>query len=1791
MKARCRLTATPAVVFLLATAAGAQAPPVLTQLVPGSLKTIQVPEPTDLDRFVRDRDAAVVLGKALFWDMQVGSDGIQACATCHFHAGADSRRKNQLHPGPNGAFEVGTGPNHTLTAADFPFHRLSDPLDNESPLLSETDDVSGSQGVHDAAFLDVTDGQDADDCEDVVDEVFTLSGANTRRVTGRNTPSAINAVFNVRSFWDGRASFYFNGVDPVGLRNPNARVLEKQASGAVVPVSVLIDFASLASQATGPPLSDVEMSCAGRVFPKLGKKMLALTPLAKQVVSPTDSALAAYANSTIEPGATGLSISYPELIEAAFKPRWWSSDAVITFDGSGHHVVSPPTGAPLTSDQYSMMEANFSLFWGLAIQMYESTLVSDDTPFDRYQDGGGEFGSNPDALTAQQKTGLAFFFSTATNCAVCHLGPEFSSTTISNINRPEIFDPDENPVVERLIEQMPMSNGLLKFYDTGFYNIGVRPTEEDLGVGGNAAGPICFARRAALGLPNPEQLQLVDDPLIPFVGAPVACDGAFKTPMLRNVELTPPYFHNGGENTLEDVVAFYNRRGNFPVHNADNLSPAILFLGLTQQAQKAIVAFLRSLTDERVRFREAPFDHPEFFVPVGHPDEAAALIASGEVEASSLFVQGTDRDLAPLGAYEGDPLVALVETGGPERAADLLMRIRPTGAEGHCIGIDGTPKGDAAFESTSCDDQDACTLDLCDPAVECMHLSVSCDDGNACTVDSCDALAGCLHEPLVCDDGNPCTDDTCDALAGCLATPNSAPCDDGNACTSDDACDGVTGACAGGPLVDCGDGDVCTVDFCDVAAGCEHQSNGLCEGLVCVSASDASATLQGNMTTSILYAGGTDADANADSLSSRLLYAASALAAPNGGSGDQATYELVLPSAGNWVAWGRFYYPGLPGSNDANSFLLRVDAGAPKKFGNNKNYFRRFHWDGEGNIETGPLVGLPLGTLAAGTHHVVVEKREVIPVGMQPRLDMLCLSKSLDEPPLDADALAVASVHACSQAVDCNDANPCTDDVCGPSGLCSYPSNAAACDDGLYCNGADTCNSGSCSLHAGDPCAGGAACSDQCDEAADVCASPNGAPCDDGIACTGDDRCSEGFCTGADACAGGSQCNTSSGQCEEILCASDSDCDDADVCNGQETCQAGHCVVGIAPDCDDLDACTDDICDPSDGCSHVPATCDDGDACTDDACDSVAGCSHAPVVCDDALGCTADACIAGHCVFADQCPAGSACDAPSGLCQLTSDLVCIAAGADPTAAFSGAMTTDGQFTAGADLDPNADSLTSALVHAASTVNSLGGGSGDQVGYRVVLPETDAWTLWGRFYYPSAPGSNGPNSFHVQVDGGPLKKLGNNKDFHQRWHWDGDGALETGPGVGLALGVLAAGEHAIVVEKREVVPDGQQPRLDVLCFAKGAAEKPSDAEVLAALGHRLCLDDSHCADGAACGDDGVCAIAATCASDTDCDDGNACTNDSCDLAAGTCSHAAVVCDDGNACTQDSCDVVDGSCTSAALVCDDGDACNGHETCDPFSGCSSGVAVDCDDGDACTEDLCDQATGACSSQPRSCDDGSQCTADTCDPDSGCAHEAVACPSGQQCIPATGACEAQTVCFAAADPSVVLGGAMALDATFAGGADLDPALDSLTSPLLFANSVTNAFSGGSGDQASYTVVVPEAAEWFAWARMYYPSAPDSNGPNSFLLSVDGGAARKLGNNKGFHQRWHWDGDGTVEIGPPTSLPLGTLAAGQHTIVVEKREVTPAGQQPRLDVLCLTKNGSTPPADASVVLAGGGS
>ncbi len=565
-----------------------------------ALSVIAIPEPPNLATYVRNKAVAIQLGKALFWDMQLGSDGVTACASCHYAAGTDNRVTNQVNPGPNGLFDT-VGPNGTLSPASFPFH-LVDPAVT-SQVLRSWDDVVGTQGVQRADFGGITPGQPVDGDLPVADPVFHVNGVNTRQVTARNAPSVINAVYNLRNFWDGRANFVFNGVSPFGNRDAGARVWALQPDQSLAQIPIQIEYASLASQAVGPANSAIEMAWSGRSFPLLARKMYGLSPLALQKVEPTDSVLGPLAS----PNGTGLNVSYLALVQAAFEPRFWDSTNIVIFDAQGTPSVAPNPNRPLTNDEFSLVEMNFSLFFGLAIQLYEATLISDRTPYDRFQQG------ELTALTPQQQRGMEIF-NNVTGCSLCHFGPEFTSATVSALLGPPLPGFPEEPAVA--VERMAMADGLLSVYDLGFYNIGVRPTAEDLGQGANDpfGAPLAFTRLIQQGVPIGPP---VPAPPLITPDERAAVNGAFKTPSLRNVELTAPYMHNGGMSTLAQVVDFYARGSDFRQQNITDLAPAIVPLPITEQDEQDLVAFMLALTDERVRVQSAPFDHPQLMLPNG----------------------------------------------------------------------------------------------------------------------------------------------------------------------------------------------------------------------------------------------------------------------------------------------------------------------------------------------------------------------------------------------------------------------------------------------------------------------------------------------------------------------------------------------------------------------------------------------------------------------------------------------------------------------------------------------------------------------------------------------------------------------------------------------------------------------------------------------------------------------------------------------------------------------------------------------------------------------------------------------------------------------------------------------------------------------------------------------------------------------------------------------------------------------------------------------------------------------
>jgi cytochrome c peroxidase len=71
--------------------------------------------------------------------------------------------------------------------------------------------------------------------------------------------------------------------------------------------------------------------------------------------------------------------------------------------------------------------------------------------------------------------------------------------------------------------------------------------------------------------------------------------GAFKTPTLRDLELTAPYMHDGSLTTLESVVDFYDQGG----RRNPNLDPDIRRLHLGHEEKRDLAAFLRALTGSR----------------------------------------------------------------------------------------------------------------------------------------------------------------------------------------------------------------------------------------------------------------------------------------------------------------------------------------------------------------------------------------------------------------------------------------------------------------------------------------------------------------------------------------------------------------------------------------------------------------------------------------------------------------------------------------------------------------------------------------------------------------------------------------------------------------------------------------------------------------------------------------------------------------------------------------------------------------------------------------------------------------------------------------------------------------------------------------------------------------------------------------------------------------------------------------------------------------------------------------
>jgi cytochrome c peroxidase len=184
-----------------------------------------------------------------------------------------------------------------------------------------------------------------------------------------------------------------------------------------------------------------------------------------------------------------------------------------------------------------------------AIASFERTILSGDSPYDRYRRG-----DDPNAISDSAKRGETLFFSERLECFHCHGGFNFTGT----------------------LDYYGKGFAEVEFHNTGLYNL---------------PGKFSYPE------PNPGLYTFSQEP---------ADVGKFKAPTLRNIELTAPYMHDGSIATLSEAIDHYAaggrkiKDGPYAGDGAanPNRSEFVKGFSLSAQEKEEVLAFLKSLTDE-----------------------------------------------------------------------------------------------------------------------------------------------------------------------------------------------------------------------------------------------------------------------------------------------------------------------------------------------------------------------------------------------------------------------------------------------------------------------------------------------------------------------------------------------------------------------------------------------------------------------------------------------------------------------------------------------------------------------------------------------------------------------------------------------------------------------------------------------------------------------------------------------------------------------------------------------------------------------------------------------------------------------------------------------------------------------------------------------------------------------------------------------------------------------------------------------------------------------------------------
>ena len=195
---------------------------------------------------------------------------------------------------------------------------------------------------------------------------------------------------------------------------------------------------------------------------------------------------------------------------------------------------------------------------GKALAAYQHTLVAADSRADRYLYSGEE-----NALSKSEKNGYELFIGKG-RCSACHLiqsdSALFTDELAHNtgVGYQKAMTNNDSFFTAKIAQDIDVS------YDVDYVSPSAEPPPSDLG-----------------------KYEITEVPSDRW---------KFRTPTLRNVELTAPYMHDGSFQTLGDVVGFYNQGG----FNNPLLDSLIKPLSLSETEEEELVSFLRSLTGRHV---------------------------------------------------------------------------------------------------------------------------------------------------------------------------------------------------------------------------------------------------------------------------------------------------------------------------------------------------------------------------------------------------------------------------------------------------------------------------------------------------------------------------------------------------------------------------------------------------------------------------------------------------------------------------------------------------------------------------------------------------------------------------------------------------------------------------------------------------------------------------------------------------------------------------------------------------------------------------------------------------------------------------------------------------------------------------------------------------------------------------------------------------------------------------------------------------------------------------------------